>query len=138
MPKNEDEWKEKLNEEQYKVLREKGTEPAFTGKLLHETREGTYNCAACGNPLFKSDAKFESGTGWPSFDQAIPGSVVETSDDSFGMRRTEITCATCGSHLGHVFPDGPTKTGKRYCLNSVCLDLDAEPKSGSTEAEAGA
>jgi peptide-methionine (R)-S-oxide reductase len=125
MPVNEDGWKEKLTPEQYKVLREKGTEPAFTGKLLHETREGTYNCAACGSALFNSNAKFESGTGWPSFDQAIEGSISETSDKTFGMRRTEITCATCGSHLGHVFPDGPTATGKRYCLNSVCLDLDA-------------
>jgi peptide-methionine (R)-S-oxide reductase len=124
MPKTEGEWKEKLTPEQYQVLRQKGTEAPFSGKLLHEKRDGTYNCAACGNPLFSSDAKFDSGTGWPSFDQALPGAVTETADDSHGMHRVEITCARCGSHLGHVFPDGPTKTGMRYCLNSVCLDLD--------------
>ncbi len=121
----EEELKAKLTPEEYKVLREKGTEAPFTGKLLHDDRDGVYRCKVCGNALFNSDAKFNSGTGWPSFDQALPGSVVETPDDSHGTRRTEITCATCGSHLGHVFDDGPTKTGKRYCLNSVCLDLEA-------------
>ena len=121
--KNKD-WKKDLTPEQYKVLREKGTEAPFTGKYLHEEKDGTYTCVACGNPLFKSDAKFDSGTGWPSFDQALPGSIKEVDDMSHGMHRTEIVCARCESHLGHVFNDGPTKTGKRYCLNSVCLDLE--------------
>lgn len=124
MPQNEEGWKGKLSPEQYAVLRQKGTEPAFSGKLLHESRDGTYNCAACGNALFSSDAKFDSGTGWPSFDQALPGAVKLSDDHSHGMHRTEVTCARCGSHLGHVFDDGPTATGKRYCLNSVCLDLE--------------
>ena len=128
MPKTEDEWKKKLTSEQYAILRGKGTEAPFSGKLLHEKSEGTYNCVACGNPLFSSDAKFDSGTGWPSFDQAIPGSVREIPDTTHGSIRAEILCANCGSHLGHVFNDGPTETGKRYCLNSVCLDL--EEKSG--------
>ncbi len=118
---NEEELKAKLTEEEYKVLREKGTEAPFSGKLLHDDRDGMYKCKVCGQDLFSSDAKFDSGTGWPSFDQAVPGSVVETVDTSHGMTRTEITCSKCGSHLGHVFPDGPTETGKRYCLNSVCL-----------------
>jgi peptide-methionine (R)-S-oxide reductase len=120
----EEEIKAKLTSEEYKVLREKGTEPPFSGKLLHDDRDGTYICKVCGNALFTSYAKFNSGTGWPSFDQAIPGSIIETPDDSAGIHRIEVTCAKCGSHLGHVFDDGPTKTGKRYCLNSVCLDLE--------------
>ncbi|HRH27142.1 MAG TPA: peptide-methionine (R)-S-oxide reductase MsrB [Parcubacteria group bacterium] len=121
MQVNEEELKAKLTEEEYKVLREKGTEPPFSGKLLHDDRDGMYKCKVCGQDLFSSDAKFDSGTGWPSFDQAVEGSVVETEDNSLGMSRVEITCSKCGSHLGHVFPDGPTDTGKRYCLNSVCL-----------------
>ena len=124
MPHDEEGWKTKLTPEQYAVLREKGTEPAFSGKLLHEDKDGVYKCAACGNPLFSSDAKFDSGTGWPSFDQALPGAIEQHVDNAHGMNRTEITCARCGSHLGHVFDDGPTKTGKRYCINSVCLDLE--------------
>lgn len=120
---NEEELKAKLTSEEYKVLREKGTEAPFSGALLHDERSGMYTCKVCGQELFASDAKFDSGTGWPSFDQAIPGSVIETEDISHGMSRTEITCSQCGSHLGHVFNDGPTGTGKRYCLNSVCLDL---------------
>jgi peptide-methionine (R)-S-oxide reductase len=124
MPKTEAEWKERLSPEAYKVLREKGTEAPFSGKLLKADAEGVYRCAACGNPLYSSDAKFDSGTGWPSFDAALPGAVREVSDDSHGMRRVETVCARCGSHLGHVFDDGPTKTGKRYCMNSVCLDLE--------------
>ncbi|MEK7641767.1 MAG: peptide-methionine (R)-S-oxide reductase MsrB [Patescibacteria group bacterium] len=121
---NEEELKKKLTPEEYHVLREKGTEAPFSGKLLHDDRSGMYICKVCGSPLFSSDAKFDSGTGWPSFDQALPGSVKEVADDSMGSRRTEIVCAKCGSHLGHVFDDGPTETGKRYCLNSVCLDLE--------------
>ena len=124
MPQSEEEWKKMLTSEQYAILREKGTEMAFTGEYLHEKADGTYACAACGNPLFGSDAKFDSGTGWPSFDQALPGAIETHRDSSGGMERTEITCARCGGHLGHVFDDGPTKTGKRYCINSVCLDLE--------------
>ena len=124
MPGSEEDWKGMLTPEQYKILREKGTETAFTGEYLHEKADGTYACAACGNALFNSDAKFDSGTGWPSFDQALPGAIETHRDASQGMERTEITCARCGSHLGHVFDDGPTKTGKRYCINSVCLDLE--------------
>ena len=128
MPQTEEEWKKTLTPEQYHILREKGTEAPFSGKLLHADKDGMYRCAACGNPLFASDAKFDSGTGWPSFDQALPGAVREIPDNSLGAHRTEIVCARCGSHLGHVFNDGPTPTGKRYCMNSVCLDLDAVAK----------
>lgn len=127
MPKNEDEWAQKLTPEQYAVLREKGTEAPFSGKLLHESSDGMYRCAACGRALFSSAAKFDSGSGWPSFDQALPGSVKLVEDSSHGMRRTEVVCAQCGSHLGHLFDDGPKDTtGKRYCINSVCLDLEAK------------
>jgi peptide-methionine (R)-S-oxide reductase len=124
MPKDEQEWKQKLTPEQYKALREKGTEAPFTGSLLHEKADGMYRCAACGNQLFGSDTKFDSGSGWPSFDQALPGSTKIVEDTSHGMRRQEVVCARCGSHLGHVFDDGPTQSGKRYCINSVCLDLE--------------
>lgn len=124
MPESEEGWKKTLTPEQYKVLRERGTEAPFTGEYVHEKADGTYACAACGNPLFSSDAKFDSGTGWPSFDQALPNAVETHHDSSHGMSRTEITCARCGSHLGHIFDDGPTETGKRYCINSVCLDLE--------------
>jgi peptide-methionine (R)-S-oxide reductase len=125
---NEEDIKKKLTPEEYQVLRQKGTEAPFSGKLLHDKRYGMYTCKVCGSKLFSSDAKFDSGTGWPSFDQALPGAVKEIVDSSHGMIRTEITCATCGSHLGHVFNDGPTKTGMRYCLNSVCLDLEEGKK----------
>ena len=125
MPENEEGWEKMLSPEQYKILREKGTEAPFTGEYVHEKADGTYACAACGNPLFSSDAKFDSGTGWPSFDKALPGAVETHVDNDHGMIRTEITCARCGSHLGHVFDDGPKETtGKRYCINSVCLDLE--------------
>ena len=125
LPENEEDWKEMLTSEQYAILREKGTEAPLTGEYVHEKADGTYICAACGNPLFSSDAKFDSGSGWPSFDQALPGAVETHTDTELGMVRTEITCARCGSHLGHVFDDGPKETtGKRYCINSVCLDLE--------------
>lgn len=124
--KTEEEFKAKLTPEEYKVLREKGTEMPFSGAYVHESKTGMYLCKACGNPLFSSDAKFDSGTGWPSFDQALPGAVREIPDTTMSMERAEIVCAKCGSHLGHVFNDGPTKTGKRYCMNSVCLDLDVQ------------
>lgn len=117
---NEEELKKKLSQEQYKVLRQKGTEKAFTGEYIHKTKDGNYVCIVCGNPLFSSDAQFDSGTGWPSFDKTIEGSV-EYNKEPDG--RTEIKCSKCDSHLGHVFKDGPTETGKRYCINSVCLDL---------------
>lgn len=128
MPKTEEEWKKVLTPEQYRVLREKGTEAPFTGKYAHEERAGMYACAACGNALFSSDTKFDSGTGWPSFDEALPGAVKFISDGTHGTERTEVVCAKCDSHLGHVFDDGPTKTGKRYCMNSVCLELEARDK----------
>ena len=127
MPKDENEWKKKLTPEQYKVLREKGTEAPFSGKLLHDDRDGVFKCSACNNPLFASDAKFDSGTGWPSFDQALPGAVT-LRPDADGSGRTEVVCAVCQSHLGHLFNDGPTDTGMRYCMNSVCLDLDPNMK----------
>lgn len=121
--KSEEEWKKTLAPEEYKVLREKGTEPAFSGKYVYEKSDGIYHCAACGNPLFASGAKFDSGTGWPSFAETLPNAVEYLDDISSGMNRREVVCAKCRSHLGHVFDDGPAKTGKRFCINSVCLDL---------------
>lgn len=121
-----DEELKKENPELYRIAREKGTETPFASKLLQAEVDGTFACAVCGQELFRSDAKFDSGTGWPSFDQAIPGSVKEISDESHGMVRTEVVCANCGAHLGHVFGDGPTATGKRYCMNGICLDLKSE------------
>ncbi|MDP3993996.1 MAG: peptide-methionine (R)-S-oxide reductase MsrB [bacterium] len=129
IPKTEEGWRNKLTPEQYQILRKKGTEAPFTGEYVHTKDKGMYQCAACGNQLFSSDTKFDSGTGWPSFDQAIPGSVELRPDESDGMNRTEVVCAKCGSHLGHVFNDLPagrqvgSKTGKRYCINSACLLL---------------
>lgn len=123
MPIDEEDLKKRLTPEEYEVLRGGGTEAPFSGDLLHVDSDGTFTCKVCGNKLFASDAKFDSGTGWPSFDTAIPGSVELETDDAHGMHRTEVRCAKCGSHLGHVFDDGPTETGKRYCINSVCMDL---------------
>lgn len=120
--KSEAEWQAELSEEAYRVARLKGTERAFTGAYHDEKREGVYTCVACGQPLFDSDHKFDSGTGWPSYFQPVdPGSVETEEDVAYGMRRTEVHCSRCNSHLGHVFPDGPRPTGQRYCINSVSL-----------------
>jgi peptide-methionine (R)-S-oxide reductase len=119
---SQDEWKRRLSPEQFAVMREHGTERPWSGCFLGTKDPGTYVCAACGNPLFKSGEKFESGTGWPSFTSPVSEeAVAEHSDRSYGMVRTEVRCARCDSHLGHVFPDGPPPTGMRYCINSVCM-----------------
>ena len=124
---NEEEIKNKLTEDEYRVLREKGTEAPFSGKYVNTKDQGVYVCKVCGQKLFESGTKFDSGTGWPSFYDAMPGSVEFVHDDSHGMRRTEVVCSKCKSHLGHVFDDAfDQPTGKRYCLNSVCLDLQPE------------
>ena len=115
--------KQELTEEERHVLFEGGTERPFSGELLNEHRKGMFACKVCGTPLFSSDAKFESGSGWPSFDQALPGAVEYVEDTSLGMLRTEVRCATCHAHLGHVFDDGPETTGKRYCMNSICMEF---------------
>lgn len=122
--KSEAEWREELGDERYRILREAGTERPHTGKYNIHFENGTYECGACNTPLFKSDNKFESSCGWPSFDEAIDGAVEYVRDTSLGMIRTEILCATCGSHLGHVFNDGPTETGQRFCVNSLSVDFD--------------
>ena len=125
--KSEDEWKKILSPEQYQVLRKKGTERPFTGKLLHNKKSGKYVCGACGNSLFSSDTKFDSGSGWPSFYDVISKGAVELKEDnSLGMKRVEVVCRRCGGHLGHVFDDGPRPTGQRYCINSLSLDFKEE------------
>ena len=129
--KTDEEWQRELSPAQYQVLRRQGTEPPFSGRLLHNKEDGTYRCAGCGATLFSSGTKFDSGSGWPSFyAPARPENVETAEDDSFFMRRTEIHCANCGSHLGHVFEDGPDPTRLRYCINSVCLTLDAPADDG--------
>jgi peptide-methionine (R)-S-oxide reductase len=126
MDKPEKDWSKTLTPEQFRVLRQHGTERPGTSPLNREKRRGTFKCAGCGQPLFSSDAKFESGTGWPSFFEPLADAVGESTDDSFFMTRTEVHCAKCGGHLGHVFPDGPRPTGLRYCMNGVALDFDTE------------
>ena len=122
--KTEQDWKIELTPEQFHVLREHGTERPGSSPLNYEKRTGTFSCAGCGTPLFASDTKFESGTGWPSFWQPLPGAVATTTDRSYGMTRVEVHCAACGGHLGHVFPDGPEPTGQRYCMNGVALKFE--------------
>ena len=123
---NEDEWKKKLTPEQYRILREKGTETAFSGKYAEFDEDGIYVCAGCGNPLFASEHKFDCGCGWPSFDEALPNHVKFRPDRSYGLSRTEVVCARCESHLGHLFKDGPTPSGERFCINSLAMDFEPQ------------
>ena len=123
---SDEDWRKRLTPEQYHVMREHGTERPSSCALLHEKRAGVFTCAGCDQELFASKLKFESGTGWPSFNDPVPGSVESETDRSYGMTRTEVHCATCGSHLGHVFPDGPPPTGLRYCINGVALNFKPE------------
>lgn len=124
LQKSEAEWLEELGEEKFNILRNKGTERPFTGTYNLHFKKGTYHCAGCNTKLFESQAKFDSGCGWPSFDESIDGTVEYVKDTSYGMMRIEILCANCGGHLGHVFNDGPTETGRRYCVNSLSIEFD--------------
>jgi len=133
MPTTEAEWRRKLSPEQYHVTREHGTERAFSHSYYNNKRDGMYHCVCCGAPLFSSETKFDSGTGWPSFSSA-GGAVTTHEDTSYGMRRIEVRCANCDAHLGHVFPDGPGPSGMRYCINGCALDFDAGDESGKTKA----
>src|SRR5580693_4829657 len=132
--KSDEEWRAELPADRYAVLRKAGTEPAWSGALLHVEGEGVFRCAGCGADLFTTDSKFDSGSGWPSFDRAkSDGTIIEHSDRTFGMTRTEILCAKCGGHLGHVFPDGPTDTGLRYCVNSLSLTYEQNEDNSSKD-----
>jgi peptide-methionine (R)-S-oxide reductase len=131
--RTEKEWQETLTPEQYRILREKGTERAFTGKYDKYFEKGTYTCAGCSTPLFESETKYDSGCGWPAFYQSLPEAIDETPDHSFGRVRTEITCSKCDGHLGHVFTDGPKPTGLRYCVNSVSLDFISPDNKENSE-----
>jgi peptide-methionine (R)-S-oxide reductase len=132
MPKSEQEWREKLGEERYRVLRQSGTEAPWSGDLLENKAAGEYRCGGCGEPLFASDTKYESGSGWPSFTApAEPAAVKEIVDTSHGMRRVEVRCAKCEGHLGHVFPDGPGPEGLRYCINSASLEFAGKPDASA-------
>jgi len=124
--KTDQEWREQLTPEEFQVCRQHGTEAPFSGKYYDYKGEGLYSCKCCGAPLFESDTKFDSGTGWPSYFEAVEDAIIEIKDISYGMVRTEVRCSSCDAHLGHVFPDGPEPTGLRYCINSVCLDFNEE------------